>query len=470
MKILLVNPSSKHAKKGYSSAIYPPLGILYIAAVLKNANHKVKVIDAFVLSIKKDYTYETLKKDIQEFQPDVLGVPCFTSNIEGSEKILDICKEVSPNTITLIGGPHITAIPESILKIPSADYGVYGESEYIILDFIEKLEKKQSLKNLPGIISKEDNKIKFQPKDYIKDLDELPFPAYELVPMNLYQPSPATYRQLPATTLITSRGCPFQCIFCHKPIFGNRFRPHSAERVVNEIEYLNKNYGIKDIRIYDDTFTLDKKRVIEVCNLLIEKNLGITWNCTTRVDCIDKELLQIMKKSGCYNISYGVESGSERVLKLIKKGITKERIREVFKLTKEVGIESIGFFIIGLPTQTKEEILETIEFAKEIDPDYVQFTLVNPHPDTELYELCKQNGKVSIGDFSNFKTYSNVDAELPFIPDTLSEKELKKLYKKAYISFYFRPKYISKRIKKILTDKEPLQRLKRGITTIFQRI
>ena len=202
----------------------------------------------------------------------------------------------------------------------------------------------------------------------------------------------------------------------------------------------------------------------------MERNLGVTWNCTTRVDCIDRELLEIMKKAGCYNISYGVESGSERVLKLIKKGITKERIRDVFKWTKEVGIESVGFFIIGLPTQTKEEVLETIEFAKEIDPDYVQFTLVNPHPDTELYELCKQNGKVSIGDFSNFKTYSSVDAELPFIPNTLTEKELKSLYKKAYISFYFRPKYINKRIKKILTDKKPIQRLKRGITTIFQRI
>jgi len=470
MKVLFVNSTSKDAKKGYSSAIYPPLGILYLASVLKKAGHEVKVIDAFVLSIKKVYSYENLKKDIIEFKPDVLGVPCFTSNIEGSEIILDICKEVSPNTITIIGGPHITAIPESILKIPSADYGIYGEAEYIVLSFLEQIEKNQSIKNIPGIIYKENNKIQFQRGEYIKDIDELPFPAHELVPMNLYQPSPATYKQLPATTLITSRGCPFQCIFCHKPIFGNKFRPHSAKRVVDEIEYLNKNYGIKDIRIYDDTFTLDKKRVIDICNLLIERNLGITWNCTTRVDCIDKELLILMKRSGCYNISFGVESGSKRVLQLIKKGITKDRIRDVFKWTKEVGIESVGFFILGLPTQTKEEILETIAFAKEIDPDYVQFTLVNPHPDTELYELCKKKGKVSIGDFSNFKTYSSVDAELPFIPNTLTEKELKSLYKKAYISFYFRPKYINKRIKKILTDKKPIQRLKRGITTIFQRI
>lgn len=467
MKILLVSPSSKHAQKGYSSAIYPPLGILYIAAVLKQAGHEVKVIDAFVLSIKKDYNENNLKEDLLDFKPDIVGVSCFTSNIDGSKKILELTKQILPNAITLIGGPHITAIPEYIKKIESADYGIYGESEYILKEFVEKIQNKKSLENIPGIIYKDGS---FKPGEYIKNIDDLPFPAYELVPMHLYQPSPASYRQLPATTLITSRGCPFQCIFCHKPIFGNRFRPHSAKRVVDEIEFLNKEYGIKDIRIYDDTFTLDRKRVVEICELLTQRNLGITWNCTTRVDCIDKELLIIMKNSGCYNISYGVESGSERVLKLIKKGITKERIRDVFKWTKEVGIESIGFFIIGLPTQTKEEVLETIQFAKEIDPDYVQFTLVNPHPDTELFKLCQEHGTVSVGDFSNYKTYSSVNDELPFIPDTISEKELKKLYKKAYISFYFRPKYINKRIKKIFTDKEPLKRLKRGITTIMQRI
>ncbi len=470
MKILFINPPSKHAIKGYSSAIFPPLGILYLSSILKKAKHEVKVIDAFVLSIKKDYREKDLRRDILLFKPDVIGVPCFSSNIDGSRKILNIAKNVAPQATTIIGGAHITAVPISLQVFKSADYGVYGEAEETILEFINKLSKKQNIKDIPGIIYKEKNKVKFKPRDYIKDIDTIPLPARELVEMNLYQPSPATYRQLPATAIITSRGCPFQCIFCHKPIFGNRFRPHSAERVITEIEHLNKVYGIKDIRIYDDTFTLNKKRVIDICNLLIKKNLGITWNCTTRVDCVDLETLQIMKKAGCYNISYGVESGSERVLKLIKKGVTKEQIRKVFKWTKEVGIESVGFFILGLPTQTKEEIYETIEFAKELEPDYVQFTLVNPHPDTELFELCKKHGKVEINDFSNFKTYSNIEEDLPFIPNTIQEKELKRLYKKAYISFYFRPKYIGKKLKSLSRSKKPISRIKRGLTAIISRL
>ncbi|MFH1209744.1 MAG: radical SAM protein [archaeon] len=469
MKILLINPPSKEAKKGYSSAIFPPLGLLYIASVLREGGHSVKVLDLFVLFAKKNYNFEKLKAEIIDFKPNIVGVSFFSSNIVYVRNILDIVKEISPKIVTVVGGPHITAVPNYLINLKSADFGVYAEGEFTFLEFVNKLSKQKNITNIKGIIYKKKDKIEFKVRPYITDLDVLPFPARDLVPMDLYQPSTASYRQLPATAIITSRGCPFQCLFCHKPIFGNKFRPHSAKRVIEEIETLNKKFGIKDFKIYDDTFTLNRVRVVEICNLLIKKNLGITWNCTTRVDTVDYELLKLMKKAGCYNISFGVEAGSERILKLIKKGITKMQVINVFKWVRELGIESVAFFIIGLPTQTKQEIFETIKFAKQINPDYVQFTLVNPHPDTELYELCKKYGKVAINDWSNFSTYLDIEKELPFVPYTLSERELKRLYRKAYFMFYFRLGYILYMIRKLSKSDKPLNRISRGIKTILDR-
>jgi radical SAM superfamily enzyme YgiQ (UPF0313 family) len=470
MRILLVNPETESAKKGYSSAIFPPLGILYMASILREAKHDVKVIDYFVLSVKEDYNYDSLKKDILEFKPDIIGTSCFSSNIKYAENILDISKEVSPKTITIIGGPHITAVPNYLINIKSADYGIYGEAEYSLLEFADKLASKESINEIYGIIYRDGDIINFKKREFIKDLDALPLPARDLVPMELYQPSAAAYKQLPATTLITSRGCPYQCVFCHKPIFGNQFRPHSAEYVTNEMEVLHREFGVNDFRIYDDTFTLNRDRVIEICNILIKKNMDINWNCATRVDHVDYELLKIMKQAGCYNVSFGVESGTERVLKLIKKGVNKDQIKNAFKWTRKLEIESVAFFIIGLPTQTKEEVLETIKFAKELNPSFVQFTLVSPHPDTELYELCKKHGKTNIGDWSNLNTYSNIDTDLPFVPYTIPEKELKKLYRKAYISFYFRPRYLYSKLLNLFKSDKPISKLKRGISTIFSRV
>ncbi len=443
MKILLINSI-------YTSKIpwlvrgmvplLPNLGLSYVAANLERAGYKVKIIDGYSLSLRKGYTYSDFKKEILKFNPDVVGFTSVTPRIQDFRKAVKFVKNTLPNAITVTGGPHITAVPSDLMT----DYGIYGEGEETFLEMVRALEKKKDLKSIPGLIYRDnDGKVKFQRRVYIKNIDDLPMPAWHLLPIKIYKPSSVNYRKLPALAMITSRGCPYACIYCHKPIFGNVFRAHSPERVIAEMKHLKKHYGIKDITIYDDTFSLDRERLVKILNMMIKEKINLLWNCTTRVDRVDLELLKLMKKAGCYAIGYGVESGSERIVKMIKKGVTKEQVRKAVKYTKMAGIEMRLFFMVGFPTETKKDILKTLKFAKELDAGVAQIMLVSPFPGTELAKLCSKKGDVD-GDWGNFMAYSNKTA--PFVPDTMTEKEFLKLYTKLYRSYYLRPKMFIREI------------------------
>jgi len=452
MKVLLINPPY-HKKKIFKKsmekvgALLPPLGLAYIAAVIERDGHNIKIIDGPVLTTKKDYDYNKLKEDLEEFQPDIVGVTATSPQIKDAINTINLVKEVNKDIITFLGGPHITALPKILSEIKNLDFGIYGEGEFTFLEAIKRLEKKEKLEGLNGLIWREEDNVKHLSREYIRDLDVLPFPARHLLPMELYKPSPANYRRLPATQIMSSRGCPYSCVFCHKPIFGKQFRPHSATRVLDEIEHLINKYRIKDMQIFDDTFTMNKKRAEEICKGIIERKLDIVWNCMTRIDRVDPDLLKIMKRAGCYEIGYGVESGSERILKLIRKGVDKEMMRKVFKWTKKEGIEIRAFFMIGFPTETKEDILKTISFAKELNPDIAQFMVTTPYPDTELWELCKKCGEINIGDWSNFTFYAPQSP--PFVPFSLKKNEIDELYSRAIKSFYLRPRFILNQLIKI---------------------
>lgn len=452
MRILLINPPLLREEifgKSMSNlgALLPPLGLAYIAAMVERNGHEVSIIDGPVLSTKKDYDYNSLKRDIADYQPDIVGITATSPQIKNAINVFNITKEINENIITILGGPHISALPQDLLKLRNLDYGVYGEGEFTVIEIIKRIEKKEKLDGLSGLIWREKNNVNFLAGEYIKDLDMLPFPARHLLPMKLYRPSPANYRRLPATQIFTSRGCPHSCVFCHKPIFGNTFRAHSAKRVLDEIEQLINNYGIKDIQIFDDTFSMNKERAKEICMGIVNRKLDIVWNCMTRIDTVDQDLLKLMRRAGCYGIGYGVESGSERILKLVKKRISKDRMRRVFRWTRKEGIEIRAFFMIGFPTETKEDILKTISFAKELNPDIAQFLVTTPYPGTELWHLCKEYGEINVGDWSDFTMYASNSA--PFIPFSLKKDELEKLYSKAIKSFYLRPGYILNQLLKI---------------------
>ncbi len=454
MKVLLVSPpypKDKIFRKSmkHLGAILPPLGMAYVAAVLESDGFTVKCIDGPAQATVEGYGYEELEEDIRAFAPDIVGITASTSQADYVKICLDLVKNQNSRCTTILGGTLISAAPQDLLKFPKADYGVIGEAELCISQIMKKIEHKEKVEGSEGLVWRMGNDVKFIKASTIMDIDKVPMPARHLLRMELYRPSPANYRRLPATTIMTSRGCPYSCIFCSRPTEGRAFRPHSAKRVVDEIELLVKQFGIKDIQIFDDTFTMIPQRTVDICNGIIERGLDVSWNCMTRVDKVDEELFRLMKKAGCYEVGFGIESGSDRVLKFIKKSLTVEQVRQAAKWAKAAGIDIRGFFMIGFPTETREEILQTIEFAKELDVDVAQFMVATPFPGTELWEIAKQYGKVNDEDWNSFTFYA--PDKLPFSSNILEDKEVIALYKHAIRSFYLRPKYILHQLMKLRT-------------------
>ena len=448
MKIMLIAPpysKDQIFRKSMKNlgAVLPPLGLAYMAAMLEKHSHEVKIIDGPAMAAILNYSFEELKKDIIEFNPNLVGISASTSQMDHAKKALQIVKENNSGCITILGGALISADPNALLQFNDVDYGVYGEADLTFPEILKKIEAKEKIEGSEGIIWRENGNVKFLKPKTITDLDEIPMPARHLLNMKIYRPSPANYRRLPATTMMTSRGCPYQCIFCSKPTVGTAFRTHSAKRVVDEIEHLIKDYGIKDIQMFDDTFTLLPERTIDICKGIIERKLDIGWNCMTRVDKINIDITKLMKKAGCYEIGFGIESGSDRVLKLIKKGVTKDQIRRGVKLAKDVGIDVRGFFMMGFPTEIREEVLETIEFAKELGVDVAQFMVSTPYPGTEMWEIAKMHGEID-DDWNSFTFYA--PSKIPFTSKLLDQEDIVALYKKAYRSFYLRPKFILKQL------------------------
>lgn len=452
MKVLLLHPpytKDEIFRKSMKrvGAVLPPLGLAYLASMLEKEGHEVKIIDGPTLATVEGYGMEELARDLRDFKPRVAGISAAYSQMEYAKKSLSLIKALVPECMTILGGSLATSMPNILNELKNLDYGVYGEAEFTFAEILKKIESGKVLENTEGLIWREGSEVKFLKPKLIMNIDDIPMPARHLLKMEIYRPSPANYRRLPATTIMTSRGCPYQCIFCSKAVEGNVFRAHSAKRVVDEIESLVNDYRIKDIQIFDDTFTCVQKRTEEICKGIIERNLDVGWNCMTRADNVDLELLKLMKKAGCYEVGFGIESGSERVLKFIGKGLTKEQIREGVEEAKEAGLDVRGFFMIGFPTETKEEILETIEFAKELDVDVAQFMVATPLPGTKMWGIAKEKGVVNESDCSSFTFYA--PDKMPFSSNLLNGEELAKLYNEANKSFYLRPRFIFKQIMKI---------------------
>lgn len=452
MKVMFISPpypKDRIFRKSMKNlgAILPPLGVAYIAAMLEKDGHEVKIIDGPAWATVFEYGFEELEKDIKDFSPDIVGISASTSQIDHARKAASLAKSASKDCVVILGGTLISADPNALLAFEDVNFGVYGEADLTFSEILRAVEGKKPVEGMEGVIWRENGSVRFLKPKVITDLDQVPMPARHLLKMEIYRPSPANFRRVPATTIMTSRGCPYQCIFCSRPTEGTAFRAHSAERVVEEIEHLVTKYGIKDIQIFDDTFSLIPSRVEKICKGIIEKKLDVGWNCMTRVDKINPELLALMRKAGCYEIGFGIESGSDRILQFIKKATTTDLIRKGVRMTKDAGIDVRGFFMIGFPTETKEEILQTIKFAKDLDVDVAQFMVSTPLPGTEMWEIAKQNGTINTDDWNSFTFYA--PSKMPFSSNLLNDKELLSMYKKAYKSFYLRPKFMLRQLLRI---------------------
>lgn len=446
-KVLLIFPPYSLAEEFRDLSevgnMQPPLGIAYIGAALEKVGHEVKIIDAPPLG----WGIEEIVREAKKFQPQVIGISASTVSFDRAVKIATALKKVLKVPI-VIGGPHVTAVPEEVLKQPCFDVGVIGEGEETMVELVSAISSQKSLKKIAGVIFKDATVVKTTPRAYVTDLDSLPFPARHLMPaLSLYHPTPATYKKFPVGTMITSRGCPYQCSFCFRGVFGNKWRSRSPESVVAEMEVLVQDFGAREIRLWDDTFNIDIDRVRDICTLIIKKKLQVSWTCLGRVNCLDKQMLKLMKKAGCWQISFGIESGNEEVLKQINKGITKDLVRSALDMVHQAGIQSLGFFILGLPGETEATMRETINFAKSLPLSAANFSIATPYPGTKLWQEAKARG------FLKKVSYSDLVVNLPeksyFVPEGLSAKTVQEYEKRAYREFYRNPKFIWKQLKQI---------------------
>ncbi|HLD58100.1 MAG TPA: radical SAM protein, partial [archaeon] len=381
----------------------------YLQAALKKSCAIVKVID------------EAAGQKIENIDTEWVGLGIYTPTAKKAFELADSLKKKGHKVV--LGGPHVAIFPEESLK--HADKVIVGEGEEsipLIFDSSEKILK----------------------SGLVKNLDSLEFPDWTGFPLEKYS-SPTRKKKF--LSIMTSRGCPFACVYCYKGMFGRTYRTMSPKNVLDEIGFLIEKYGIEELGIVDDNFTLNRKRVEEICSGIIERGYKINWNCPNgvRVDTLSPELLQLMKKAGCYQLSFGIESGNQEVLDKVGKGIKLEQVKNAVKFAKQAGIETIGFFMIALPFDNEKTMLETIDFAKSLDLDLAQFTVTTPYPGTELYEIVKQKGKFLITDFSEFGSYSGTAY---YELGALNKELVERMYKKAYREVYFRPGYALKRIMK----------------------
>lgn len=438
MRVILINPSQTAE---LSPDVYLPINLAYIAAFLRRYQHKVKIIDLQI----ECKSIEKLKSEIKKFDPQIVGITSMTPNFPYALKIAELVKEMNRNIKTVFGGTHVTATPKETLKNKYVDFVVIGEGEETAAELVNTLQHNKNLKNVKGIGFKKNGKIIINSsRPYIKNLDELPLPVYDIVNIEEYK------KHKNGILILTSRGCPFNCIFCASHLVnGKKIRRRSIENIMEELKFLKNKYEVKRIAFYDDTFTLDRKYVIELCKRMIEENLSFEWWCNTRVDTVDEELLKWMKKAGCNEISYGFESGTQRILDYIKKGFRVEESKKAVEMTKKIGIDMHGFFIINFPNETKKEMRKTIKFARKMPIIGFRLSLATPYPGTELYEICKKNSYLSKEQIENWEKYSYLK-NFYIHNFYISEKDLKKLLRKTNIMLILNTTYFKSIFTKIM--------------------
>jgi anaerobic magnesium-protoporphyrin IX monomethyl ester cyclase len=435
MKITLVNPP--YPPSVHSHPPFIPLGIAYLGAVAENAGHEVKVIDCQAEKL----TYETFRSRIAQIPSDVIGVTATTLLYKSAMHLITIAKQVQPQAVTMLGGSHGTFWDENALnEHPSLDIVVRKEGEQTFIELLSKLQTKTNFNNVLGITFRSEGKIIRTPdRPFLEDLDSLPFPAHHLLPLDSLKRMGKIL-----VPLISSRGCVYWCDFCSTVrMFGRGYRMRSPKNVVDEMQLVHDKYGVSQVTFYDDAFTVNRDRVVKICEELHARKLDMTWDCGTRVDMVDRELLKTMHDAGCFAVWLGVESGSEAILGAMNKRIKLDQTRLAYKTAHDVGLMTIANTVLGFPGETEQTAWETIRFVKELNPDDVGFYVATPYPGTPMYEQVIKNGWLRVTDFDKYDT-AGPTFETPW----LSMEKLAKIRYKAYQQFYLRPTYILKMMRR----------------------
>lgn len=455
-KVILINPPQN------STYPQPPLGLVCLAAVLEKNAIPVEILDANVFSVALD-EYGRYVGDA-----DIVGITAMTPFINSAITIARKIKEHNPAVTVILGGAHGTLLPdETLTNVPEIDFIVCGEGEKVLLNLVQALREKRDAKEIAGISYRKDGLVIKNPRDPpIMDLDSLPFPAYHLLPISNYSIHPPHGKRHPSMAMMTSRGCPYDCIYCSKPIFGKKFRAQSSKRTLDEIEYLVDRFNIREITFYDDSFTINKDRIYQLTDGIIKRNIDIAWSCETRVNLIDEKLLRAMKKAGCYMIAYGIESGNQTILNTLRKGVSLDQVSAAVALTRRAGILTTGYFMLGSPGETPETIRDTIDFSKKLSLDFAQFSILIPFPGTDVYTLYRDSCNKTI----NWDECIYVNLQSPGIPviesEAVSKDDLCRWTSTAYREFYMRVPYIWQRLKRIRSWGD-IKMIMNGVSMLF---
>jgi len=423
MKIVLIKSVTKHF----------PTGLLYLAAVLEQAGHAVTVLDYVI----ERYDVERLARRIKEIDPDLAGINCFSFDIHPAFVIARTVKEVSPRVHVVMGGPHPTGLPEHVLASRFVDSVVVGEGEETVKSLAHTLGAGGSLRSVRGLVYKDGAETVYNdPRAFVDDVNTIPFPAYHLINLDKYYEFPDPHgmvtRHSRFMSILTSRGCPFSCTYCHNT-FGKRFRARSPENVVGEMELLYHRYGVREFHIEDDAFNVDIGRAEKILDMMLEKGLRVTMQFPNviRADRMTESLVRKLKKSGTFMVAIGIESASPNILRQIKKSLDLEKISEAVRLLVKHRILAWGYFMIGFLHETREEIAMTVAFACRLKLHFASFSIVVPFPGTELFEQVKERIDME-SYFSARVTYSLPQIQLSDVP--LSE--IGEVKKKALRAFY----------------------------------
>lgn len=439
-----------------------PIYLAYTVAVLEDAGFEVGFLDG----VMEEMSISEFADAVAEEAPGLVVMECSTPSIEYDLQTAKALKEKDRDTFMVLVGSHATFFHREILEEnPEVDAICRGEFELTVKELAQTLAHEGDLSKVLGLSYRQDGNVRINTeRPLLEELDSLPFPAWHIVRCEGYRS--AVFSGHRPMTMVSSRGCPAHCTYCLWPetLYGHKFRARSAANVVEEMERLVRDYGVDEIYFDDDCLTLGKERMLEICRLMQERGVRVNWIAQSRVDTVDEEMLRAMKEAGCHYIYFGVESGSPKMLKLMRKGISLDRTKETFAICRRWGVRTQAFFLFGIPGEDQETIRQTIEFAKELDPDSVQFAVAIPHPGTQLYEECLRNGWLIYDSWADFASKNSL-----IETEGLSREEVERARVRAYREFYFRPSFILRTARRIRSFSD-VKRVLRSAKSIVDRI
>ena len=472
MDVVFISPPETHSIENslpeqlqQGAGVYPKLGLLYVAAYYEFASgNRSDYIDAPALGLD----YAQFEEEIRKRPIDVAAISVLTFNLIDSCRAAELVKKYHPGAKVVFGGHHANYYPAETANLTQVDYVLTGDGEISfsrLIKAIERGERREELSAIAGLSWSDSFQSNVsEGKGDAGNLDDLPFPARHLINLSNYNNLIGTNDV--TATIQSSRGCPFACTFCD--IRRTEFRWRDPQNVVDEVEALAEQ-GIKDFFFVDDTITIRKKRVHEICEEISRRGIKIQFKISSRVDCITEDLLGALKKAGCYRIHYGVESAVQRSLDYLEKGINLDLVRRVFRQTHEAGIGTYAYMMIGIPGETREEMEQTFDFAIELNPDYCQFSICTPYPKTELYERMLRDGIIPYDYWQEFAENPREGFKVKFWNPDFDEEQLREIQQQGLRKFYRRPKFVLKELTRVRTATDFVRKISMGANLLLRR-